>query len=552
VAVAAVLGVNAVFHDPAAALVVDGRVVAAAEEERFSRRKHGKTPVAFSTWEVPEQAAQWCLDAAGLRPADLDAVAYSYDPTLAAADAADVVGENWEHLRTLYVERAPRFLSTVLPGLDPGVVRFVPHHVAHAASAYLAAPDRSSAVMVLDGRGEHSSYLAGHVRDGDLEVLRRVELPDSLGLLYEEVTEHLGFRRSSDEYKVMALASYGTPRHLDALREKVTVTGDGGFRTAPIEWSDLTPPRTDGEQWDQEGADLAASVQRVLEESELALARWLHERTGERLLTLAGGVALNCVANTRLWNEGPFEDVWVQPAAGDAGTALGAALFVARALGDDVVPMSTAALGRGFDDSNIESVLATAAVPHERPRSVPAAVAQVLAEDGVVGWFEGRSEWGPRALGHRSLLANPCRAENLERLNDIKGREQFRPVAPMVLAERAHEIFEAGPIPSPYMLFTQRVRPEWRDRIPAVVHVDGTARIQTVDRREEPAMAAVLDEFAARTGVPVVVNTSFNTAGRPMVDSPRDALECFGSSPIDALAMGDRIVWRAAAAARVA
>ena len=216
-----------------------------------------------------------------------------------------------------------------------------------------------------------------------------------------------------------------------------------------------------------------------------------------------------------------------------------------------MTPMTTAALGRGFDDAHIASVLATAAVPHDRPRSVPAAVAEVLADDGVVGWFEGRSEWGPRALGHRSLLANPCRAENLERLNDIKGREQFRPVAPMVLAERAHEIFEDGPIPSPYMLFTHRVRPEWRDRIPAVVHVDGTARIQTVDRRDEPKMAAVLDEFAARTGVPVVVNTSFNTAGRPMVDAPRDALECFGSSPIDALAMGSCLV-RRPAMARVA
>jgi carbamoyltransferase len=551
VSVATVLGVNAVFHDPAAALVVDGRIVAAAEEERFSRRKHGKVPVAFSTWELPEQAAQWCLDAAGVRPSDLDAIAYSYDPTLAAAGPDDVVGENWEHLRTLYVERAPRFLSTVLPGLDPDVVRFVPHHVAHAASAYLASPHSSSAVMVLDGRGERSSYLAGHVRDGNLEVLRRVELPDSLGLVYEEATEHLGFRRSSDEYKVMALASYGRPRHLDALRELVALTGDGGFRTAPIDWSAFVPARTDGEQWDQDGADLAASVQRVLEEIELGLADWLHARTGEPVLAMAGGVALNCVANTRLWADGPFDDVWVQPAAGDAGTALGAALYVAQALGERVEPMTTAALGRDFDDAAIASVLATAAMPHDRTGSVAAAVAQVLAEDGVVGWFEGRSEWGPRALGHRSLLANPCRAENLERLNDIKGREQFRPVAPMVLAERAHDIFEGGPIPSPYMLFTHRVRPEWRDRIPAVVHVDGTARIQTVDRRDEPLMAAVLDEFEARTGVPVVVNTSFNTAGRPMVDSPRDALECFGASPIDALAMGNCVV-RRAAIARVA
>jgi len=538
-----------VFHDPAAALVVDGHIVAAAEEERFSRRKHGKVPVAFSTWEVPEQAAAWCLEVAGMEPRDVDAVAYSYDPALAPSHGDNVVDHGWEPLRTLYVERAPRFLSTALPGLDPSRVRFVPHHVAHAASAYLAAPFPSSAVMVLDGRGEQSSYLGGHARNGDLEVLRQVDLPHSLGLVYEELTQHLGFLRSSDEYKVMALAAYGTPRHLAALARHVHLTDDGGFRTEPIGWSRFTRARDDGEheEWDAEGADLAASVQRLLEEIELGLAAWLHRATGEHALTMAGGVALNCVANSRLWRDSPFDEIWVQPAAGDSGTALGAAMYVAHQLGDRVEPMTTAALGREFDDATIASTLATAAVPHEPPGSVPAAVAQVLADDGVVGWFDGRSEWGPRALGHRSLLANPCRAENLERLNDIKGREQFRPVAPMVLAERAAEIFDGGPIPSPYMLFTHRVRPEWRERIPAVVHVDGTARIQTVDRRQHPRMAAVLDEFEARTGVPVIVNTSFNTAGRPMVDSPRDALECFGSSPIDALAIGNTMVWRAAA-----
>jgi carbamoyltransferase len=549
-----VLGVNAVFHDPAAALVIDGRIVAAAEEERFSRRKHGKVPVAFSTWELPEAAARWCLAEAGVQPRELDAVAYSYDPNLAVAAGTDVVAQEWEPLRTLYVQRAPRFLGTALPGLDPGIVRFVPHHVAHAASAYLAAPFAESAVMVLDGRGERSSYLAGDVRDGRLTVFRRVELPHSLGLVYEGVTEHLGFRRSSDEYKVMALAAYGTPCHLDGLRELVSVTDDGGFRTEPIDWEAFVPARTDGEAWDQAGADLAASVQELLEEVELQLASWLatRTRTRARSLTLAGGVALNCVANSRLWADGPFDDVWVQPAAGDAGTALGAALFTAEQLGDHIEPMTTAALGRGFSDDEIASVLSTAAVPCTRSDRAPEAVAAILADDGVVGWFDGRSEWGPRALGHRSLLANPCRAENLERLNDIKGREQFRPVAPMVLAERAAEIFEGGPIPSPYMLFTHRVRPEWRERIPAVVHVDGTARIQTVDRRQEPRMAAVLDAFERRTGVPVVVNTSFNTAGRPMVDAPADALECFGSSPIDCLALGSWLVQRAAAPARVA
>jgi len=236
--------------------------------------------------------------------------------------------------------------------------------------------------------------------------------------------------------------------------------------------------------------------------------------------------------------------VWVQPAAGDAGTALGAALYVAQELGDTVEPMTTAALGREWDTQELEDWLERAAIPYERPDDVAEEAAEVLARNGVVAWFEGRAEFGPRALGHRSLLADPRDPANLERLNDVKGREQFRPVAPMVLEERAPEIFSGGPLPSPYMLFTHAVEPSWAERIPAVVHVDGSARIQTIDPREEPAVARMLRAFERRTGVPVVVNTSLNTAGRPMVDDPRDALECFGSSPIDALVMGPFLVRR--------
>jgi carbamoyltransferase len=537
-----VLGINAVFHDPAAALVVDGRLVAAAEEERFSRRKHGKDPVPFATWELPEQAARWCLAEAGLEPADLDAVAYSYDPGLAMPVNGDVTAEAWEPLRTLFAARAPRFLQTALPGLDPACVRFVAHHVAHAASAHLASPHRDCSVLVLDGRGERGSHLAGVVRGGELEVLAAQRLPHSLGLLYEEVTEHLGFRRSSDEYKVMAMASYAAPAMLETLRPLARAQG-GGFATDPVHWDSLAPRLDDGELWTQQHAELASSVQARLQEILLELAIWLHGRTGDRVLTMAGGVALNCVANSFLAEHGPFEEIWVQPASGDSGTALGAALQAAFELGDEIEPMATAALGRGFSDEVIEQVLRTARVPYERPEDIAEATAEVIAADGVVGWFQGRSEFGPRALGHRSLLADPRRAENLERLNDIKGREQFRPVAPMVLEERAAEIFE-GQFPSPYMLFTHRVRPDWLGRIPAVVHVDGSARIQTVDRRHEPLVARMLDATERRTGVPVVVNTSFNTAGRPMVDDPRDALECFGSSPIDALAIGPFLVRR--------
>jgi carbamoyltransferase len=543
-----VLGINAVFHDPAAAVAVDGQVVAAAEEERFSRRKHGKRPVPFSTWELPEQAMRWCLDEAATGPGDLDAVAYSYDPSLVRPGQGGL-DTGWEPTRTMYAERAPEFLATALPGLDPARVTMVAHHVAHAASAGLAAPFGDCAVLVLDGRGEATSHLAGVYAGGELTVLASQELPHSLGLMYEEVTDHLGFLRSSDEYKVMALASYGKPRFLGELTDRIRATGDGGFVTEPVEWAALAPRRGPGEEWTQDHADLAASVQTRLEDVLTELACWLHDRTGQRNLALAGGVALNCVANTRLAERGPFERIWVQPAAGDAGTALGGALELSRRGGLSPVPMPGADLGRGWPDEEIEAVLRAAAVPCTRPPDIAEAVAEALARDQIVAWFQGRAEFGPRALGHRSLMAHPGPAANLERLNAVKGREQFRPVAPMVLAERAAEIFTRGPLPSDYMLFVHDVVPAWRDLIAAVVHVDGTARIQTVDAAREPLVARLLHRFAELTGLPVVVNTSLNTAGRPMVDSPRDALECFGSAPVDVLAIGPFLVrrdgWRA-------
>lgn len=531
-----VLGINALFHDPAAALVIDGKVVAAAEEERFSRRKHGKRPIPFSAWELPELSARWCLEQAGLTPSGLDAVAYSYDPELARP--ADRLGlhDPWDHLRQDYARRAPEFIAAALPGLHPDKVRFVAHHVAHAASAGLASPYPDCAVLVLDGRGERASHLSGRYANRELTVLGSQSLPDSMGLFYEDLTQHLGFLRSSDEFKVMALASYGTPRFLDRLRAYVHLDGRGGFRARPVPWASLVPPREPGGRWTQDHADLAAGAQVCLEEVLLGLARWLHDRTGEEVLTLAGGVALNCVANTRLHRETPFRQVWVQPAAGDAGTALGAALHVAQQK-ETVEPMPTAALGRGWSDADLRAWLERAAVPYEEPDDIAETVAAALADDGIVAWFQGRGEYGPRALGHRSLLAHPGRAGNLERLNAVKGREEFRPVAPMVLAERAAELFD-GPLPSPYMLFVHDVAPEWRERVPAVVHVDGTARIQTVDRASEPLVARMIDGFERRTGLPVVVNTSLNTAGRPMVDDPRDALECFGSAPVDLLALG--------------
>jgi carbamoyltransferase len=544
-----VLGINALFHDPAAALVVDGQIVAAAEEERFSRRKHGKRPVPFAAWELPEQSARWCLSEAGLRPEDLDAVAYSFDPGLARPAEELGLNDPWDWLRQEYARRAPSFLASALPGLDADRVVFVPHHVAHAASAALAAPayegNRDRAVLVLDGRGESASHLAGVYRDGHLDVLAAQSLPHSLGLLYEDATEHLGFLRSSDEYKVMALASYGRPRHLDLFRDSVYATGTGGFAVEPIAWDALCKRREpDSDAWSGEHADLAASLQQRLEEVVLDLVRWLHDAAGGPAgLALAGGVALNCVANAHVARHGPFADVWVQPAAGDAGTALGAALHVAATDREEITPMTGADLGRSYPDSAIEAILRRARIPYTRPESVADLAAEVLAADGVVAWYQGRSEYGPRALGHRSLLAHPGYPANLERLNEVKGREQFRPIAPMVLGERASEIFD-GVLPSPYMLFTHRVQNAWRERIPAVVHVDGTARIQTVERSREPDLARMLEAFERRTGLPVVVNTSLNTAGRPMVDSPLDALELFGSAPVDLLVVGPFAVAR--------
>lgn len=548
-----ILGINAVFHDPAAALVVDGQIVAAAEEERFSRRKHGKQAVPFSTWELPVSAARWCLQQAGLTPSDLDAVGYSYDPRLMDESTEGMAGldRDWEYLRTMYAQRAPRFLQSALPGLDPGIVHHVRHHVAHAASSALASPHPDCAVLVVDGRGERSSMLAGSYRDSKLDILAGQSLPHSLGLLYENLTEHLGFQRSSDEYKVMAMGSYGIPRFVDRFRELVYATGDGGFRTEPVDWGSFTPRRNPGagkgghalDRPEPLHADLACSVQRVVEEVLLDLVGWLRDQTDQDSLCLAGGVALNCVANSKIWARGGFSDVWVQPAAGDSGTALGAALALAGEAGEPITPMPSAALGRGFCDEEVAAALTGAAIPHERPADLAAAVGDALADNQLVAWFQGRAEFGPRALGQRSLLADPRRIENLERLNNVKGREQFRPVAPMVLAERADEIFSAGPIPSPYMLFVHDVADGWRPRIPAVTHVDGTARIQTVDR-DNPLLHATISRFAAHTGVPVIVNTSFNTAGRPMVDSPRDALECFGSAPIDVLAIGPFLVRR--------
>jgi carbamoyltransferase len=566
------LGINAAFHDPAACLVVDGHVLAASEEERFTRIKHGKRPVPFSAWELPFHAIDACLAAAGITLRDVDHVAYSFQPAQllgARACARSIAiplnparypavksGANaWDPLFLAHIANAPRQLADGAPhhlvrrfqGVcwnGPHQWHFVDHHEAHAASAYLASPFDEAAVLCLDGRGERAATTYWHGRGARLERIGHVDLPHSLGLLYEEVTDYLGFLRSSDEYKVMALASYGEPRHAAELRAMIRVTGGG---TYTIERSRLTerfgPARERGGPMEQAHLDLACSLQLVLEETVVELARWLRDASGARVLCMAGGVALNCVMNARVRDEGMFDRVWVQPAAGDAGTALGAALLVdARMRGaTSHESMRHAYLGPGYDDTEIESVLRWSRLPYHREHDIAERTAQVLSENRIVGWFQGAMEFGPRALGARSIVASPIDPGMQGRLNELKDREDFRPVAPVVIEEEAGRWFEnAGE--SPFMLFTFGVRAERADRIPAVRHVDGTARVQTIRRDQSARYYDLLRAFQRHTGVPVLVNTSFNARGEPIVCTPRDALETFWTSPLDALAIGSFLV----------
>jgi carbamoyltransferase len=560
------LGINAAYHDCAACLVCDGELVAAAEEERFTHVKHGKRAVPFTTWQLPYHAIDFCLRQAGIRLTDVAHVAYSYDPTQLASwpgardasiplplepSASHGQGAAWEELFMCYLANAPRQLAGGAPHAlrgrfegarhdGPFRWHYVEHHAAHEASAYLAAPFEECAVLTMDGRGERVTTSYGHYRDGRYSRIKQIELPHSLGLLYERITEHLGFLRSSDEYKVMALASFGEDAYRAAFREMLRYAGDGEYRVTDIDLvRALGPARRQGTPFEKQHQDIARSLQVALEETVLQMAAWLHGQTGARDLCMAGGVALNCVLNARVRDKGPFRNVWVQPAAGDAGTALGAALQVdGEARGDGKRwSMQHAYWGPGFDDVEIEDFLRQARLPYTRPASIAAAAAELLVQDRILGWFQGRMEFGPRALGARSVVASPMSESMQARLNALKEREDFRPVAPAVLEEAAADWF-IGAGSAPYMLFIYDVRPDKADRIPAVRHTDGTARIQTVKRAHNERYYDMIRAFGDKTGVPVVVNTSFNTRGEPIVCTPRDAVECFYTSPLDALAIG--------------
>ncbi|HXF15793.1 MAG TPA: carbamoyltransferase C-terminal domain-containing protein [Burkholderiales bacterium] len=568
------LGINAAFHDTAACLVKDGQVVSAAEEERFTRIKHGKRPLPFTTWELPFNAIDYCLGHSGIELADIDHVAYSYDPYLLldkdSAQNASIalplepskqkVAVNWvspwEPLALAYVINAERQLIDGVPHHLRGRYRtakqarrwrwhFVEHHLAHEASAFLAAPFDSCAVLTLDGRGERATTSYGQFSGRGFRRLLQIDVPDSLGLLYEAVTSYLGFLHSSDEYKVMALASYGSPHYLDEFRDIVRLEGEGRYTTRNLRLEErFGPARQRNAELLQRHFDIARSLQEVLEERVIELARWLRAETEENAVAMAGGVALNCVMNGRLRDAGIFDQVWVQPAAGDAGTALGAALWIdwkTRNAGTQkMLPgyrMDHAFLGPEYSAEEIETFLKRAKLPYRRLANVAEETAELLAQDKIVGWFQGRMEFGPRALGARSILASPLSPDMQQRLNEIKDREDFRPVAPAVLEEEAARWFQGARV-SPFMLFIFDVAEDKGERIPAVRHVDGTARVQTVNRRQHPLYYDLLKAFQQITGVPVLVNTSFNTRSEPIVCSPRDAIECFWTSPLDALVIG--------------
>jgi len=570
------LGINAVYHDSSATLVRDGVVIAAAEDERFTHVKHAKRPVPFSTWELPFHAIDYCLREAAINLSDVDHVAYSYEPALIlngtnkeqmiGLPLRPTVGEAgsstspWDPLFLCHIlnasgqlaDGAPhhlqaRFTKTTEEGRLKW--RYVEHHLAHEASAFLAAPFDECAVLTMDGRGEAATTSYGVFKDGDYRRITQVNLPHSLGLLYEELTDYLGFLRSSDEYKVMALASYGEPRYLDQFREIVSITGDGQYRVQPLNLTErFGPARMRGTPLTQRHFDIAHSLQRVLEDTVLDMVHWLHRETGMENLAMAGGVALNCVLNARIRERGPFKQVWVQPAAGDAGTSLGAALWVdyrERGGTGRHWQMDHAYLGPAYGDDEIEQFLKWSRLPYRRLDNIADEAAEILAQEKVIGWFQGRMEFGPRALGARSILASPLDARMQARLNEIKDREDFRPVAPVVLEEHAGEWF-AGADVAPFMLFVFDVQRGKEDRIPAVRHVDGTARVQTINRAQHPLYYDLISAFHRRTGVPVLVNTSFNTRGEPMVCTPRDVVESFWTSPLDALVIGSFLLTKQA------
>ena len=564
---ARILGLSFFFHDSAAALVADGRIVAAGAEERFCRRKH--------TNEFPRQAIEYCLEAAGLRSInELDAIVFYEKPLLKFNRIVETFVATWPRGLTNFTQRFPAFLSNkfnvqrtiekMLPGYS-GPILFTEHHMSHAASAFYCSPYAEAAILTIDGVGEWETTTIGAGRGNHIELNRAIHFPHSVGLLYSALTSYLGFQVNDGEWKVMGLAPYGQPRYVEQFRRLVDLKPDGSFRlnmdffvhhfssqwTAHNRrWQRLFgfPRRDPRDEIEQRHEDLARSGQAVVEEIILGLAREAQRSTGSRNLVIAGGVGLNSVANWKIEQHGIFTNVWVQPAAGDDGGALGAALAVAHQLHDDPRrgPMSHAYLGPEYSTHDIDTFLSLKGIPFERceDAALVERVAQLIADGKVIGWFRGRMEFGPRALGSRSVLADATNPEMKAIINrKIKYREYFRPFAPVVPLESVHEYFEVPPgTELPFMLKVAPVRPEKREVIPAVTHEDGTGRVQTVTEDSNPLYYRLLKALERRTGVAVALNTSFNVRGEPMVCSPADAFHCFVNTGIDVLVLGNSLI----------
>ncbi len=566
-----ILGLSSFYHDSGAALVCDGRIVAAAQEERFSRIRHDAG--------FPRRAIDACLEFGGLDPSQLDAVVFYEKPLVKFERILESALAFAPRGFPFFLRAMPSWLSQKLhiPGeIDRGLggeysgpIWFTTHHESHAASAFFPSPFDRAAILTLDGVGEWATTSWGTGRDNRIHLVQELRFPHSLGLLYSAFTSYAGFRVNSGEYKLMGLAPYGTPRYRDLILEKIVRLGaDGSY------WLDQTyfhyghglrmtspkfhrlfgrPPTPLGSPPGGFEQDLAASIQVVTEEIILRLARHIHERTGEENLCLAGGVALNCVANGRLLREGPFRRLWIQPAAGDAGGSLGAALFgcheiAGRARAPDPSDSQQGSLlGPGFTDEEARSALESAGAifrsfPDEQ--ALVDETARLLADGLVVGHVEGRAEFGPRALGQRSILGDPRDPSMQRRMNlAIKFRESFRPFAPAVLEGHESDFFDLS-TPSPYMLFTAPLRRDLRNTpaetspLPAVTHVDFSARIQSVSAARSPRFHRILSAFHRLSGCPVLVNTSFNIRGEPIVNTPAEACRCFRFTDMDALVVG--------------
>ena len=586
-----ILGISAFYHDSAAALVVDGEIIAAAQEERFTRRKNDD--------RFPKLASSYCLRQAGLTESDLDAVVFYDKPILKFVRSV----ETWltvapRGVRS-FVDVLPQWgggrlnidgtIRNELPGLRKNCpVLFTTHHQAHAASAFYPSPFAEAAILTVDGVGEYATTTIARGIGGQIELLDELRFPHSLGLLYSAFTAYCGFQVNSGEYKLMGLAPYGEPTYVDSIRNHlIDIRPDGSFRLnlnyfgflggqvmTSDRFHDLFggPPRSPESHLEPRHLHIARSIQAVTEEVLLNLARRARERTGLPHLCLAGGVALNCVANGHILRRRIFDDLWIQPAAGDAGTALGAALLAWFAPGSGTPPVRVPAttdsmkgslLGPSYSDAEIETSLISAGATYERlpPESVIPRTAELLAQQRVIGWFQGRMEFGPRALGSRSILGD-ARSPAMQSVMNlkIKFRESFRPFAPIIPLERVGEYFQLDR-PSPYMLIVAEVtnairRPPPPDAhgldrlrhphssIPAVTHVDYSARVQTVDPTVHPQMHQLLTEFGRFTGCPVLVNTSFNVRDEPIVESPLDAYRCFLKTEMDALVIGSFLLWR--------